>query len=103
MRLRWHSGVLMAALGGLLLTAAAPSTAAPAAPPAELFAQAPAISGVQVSPSGRHAAMVLRAPGQPAVAAVVELSAPSAIKVVGGFDDFKSAHFHGCSDEVAQS
>lgn len=85
MRLRWHSGVLMVALGGFLLAASPPAVAAPAAPPAELFAQLPAISGVRISPSGRHAAMVLRAPGQPAVAAVVDLSAPSAIKVVGGF------------------
>jgi acetyl esterase/lipase len=54
-------------------------------PDARHYARPSAISSMSVSPSGGHAAIVWRVEGRPAVAAVVDLSRPGDVKVVGGF------------------
>jgi len=66
--------------------AAMPGVAAANEPPDALhYAAPPAISGLRVSPSGGHAVMVWRVKDRPTVAAVIDLSKPDDVKVVGGF------------------
>ena len=69
----------------LALLGHAAGAAASGRPEAGHYASPPAISGVTVSPSGEHAALVWRVRDQPAVAAVIDLARPGEVKVVGGF------------------
>ncbi len=69
----------------LALLGHAAGAAASGRPEAGHYASPPAISGVTVSPSGGHAALVWRVRDQPAVAAVIDLARPGEVKVVGGF------------------
>lgn len=80
----WWRALAVLAAGVALVGWLAPALARDATD-ALNYAARPAISGVKVSPSGQHAAVVWRVGGQPAVAAVIDLGNPSDVKVVGGF------------------
>jgi hypothetical protein len=88
--------------GQLVLAVLCALPAAAQRPDARAYAAPPAISGVSVSPSGSHAALVWRLPGQPAVAAVIDLGKPAEVKVVGGFPRDDVEHVRWINDERLQ-
>ena len=72
---------------GLALAAATPLPAAAEPPPIAAFFKRPAIRSPDLSPSGRHLAVLVPSKNDRTVLAVIDLQAPAAPKIVAGFQD----------------
>lgn len=90
---RWRAAAVAA-----LLAAFAAGVWAQAKPPAAVFFQNPAFAGARLSPSGRHVAMAIGAPGGRTKLLVVTVRDRSA-KVVGSFTDADVGSFEWVNDD----